>query len=117
MPFDLKAGSFLNLDQLDIRDTDIDIHNTVALHTCEMVMMIVPASPVSMAPIGKFDPIQQPYINEHLDCPENSGAIPAASTISDRTPVPIQNNLFFTIVSFLFEFICPNVSQLLALCP
>jgi len=86
MPFDFEVGSFPNFDQLGIRDTDIDIHDTMTFFTRQVVMMIVPTCPVSMASIGKFNPVQQSHVDQHLNGPENSGTAQAGVELLQIAP-------------------------------
>jgi len=72
MPFDLKIGAFPDPDQLILRDAYIHIHHAMAFPAREMVVVLIPADPVGVTPIRKFDPVQQTHIDQHLNCPEDS---------------------------------------------
>ena len=86
MSFDLKIGLFPYLSQLISRDANIHIHHTMTFPAREMVMVLIPAGPVGMASIGKFDPVQQPHVNQHLDRPENGGAPQAGIDLLQVVP-------------------------------
>ena len=70
MPFDIKIGPFPNLDQLFLRDTNIDFHHAMAFPTREVMVVPVTAGPVGVVSTRKFDPVQQSHIDQHLDRPE-----------------------------------------------
>jgi hypothetical protein len=77
MPFDLEVGLVSNCDQFVIRNANIHIHHAMTFPAREMVVVLIAAGPVGVASIRKFDPVQQPFVNQHLDRPKNGGAAQA----------------------------------------
>jgi hypothetical protein len=74
MSFDLKTGLFPYLNQLVIRNANLHIHYAVTFPAREVMVVLIPAGPVSMAPIRKIDPVQQSHVDKHLNRPEDSRA-------------------------------------------
>jgi hypothetical protein len=73
VPFDLEVGLMADIGQFRFWNADIYIHDAMAFPAREVVVVAVPAGPVGMASIRKFNPVQQPHVDQHLDRPEYRG--------------------------------------------
>ena len=66
MIFDFETEALPNTSQLISRKAHIDLHNTMAVLTREMMMMRTTTDAIVMCAISKIDTIKQPFSNKRF---------------------------------------------------
>jgi hypothetical protein len=93
MTFNIKVS--LGADDPDLlnRQTDINLYDTMALRTGQVMMMRTTADSVVMGPIPKLNTIQETHIHQHLDRTIDRCATQARLTIAQLLPEIINREI------------------------
>jgi hypothetical protein len=72
----------------------------MAFSTGEVMVVAVPAGPVGVASIRKFDPVQQPHVGQHFNGPEDGGAAQARIDLLQVVPERLDAEILAALSQF-----------------